>query len=59
MIYVLVVLSGVYSVASTATVGSYRTEQACKAGGESYVAQAAKEYPADKFHFICVAGESN
>jgi hypothetical protein len=57
MIYILVILSGVYSVASTATVGSYRTEQACKAAGESYVEQAAKIYAQDRFHFVCVAGD--
>jgi hypothetical protein len=57
MIYILVVLSGVYSVASQTTVSSFNSEQACREAGESYVAQAAKAYPQDQFHFVCVAGD--
>jgi hypothetical protein len=39
--YVLAVLSGLYSVASTATVSTYSSEQSCRTAGESYVKQAA------------------
>jgi hypothetical protein len=56
VIYILVVLSGVYSVATTAKISGYANEQQCREAGEAYVAQAAKLYPQDKFHFICVPG---
>ena len=54
MIYVLIVLSGVYSVASTARVSDYSSEAQCKEAGESYVKQASAAYPHDGFHFVCV-----
>jgi hypothetical protein len=57
MSYVLIVLSGVYSVASQATVSTYTSERSCRTAGEAYVEQAAKAYPQDKFHFVCVPGE--
>jgi hypothetical protein len=40
MVYVLVVLSGVYSVGSTATISSYSSDRSCREAGESYVKQA-------------------
>jgi hypothetical protein len=56
MIYILIVLSGVYSAATTARVASYANEQQCQEAGESYVKQAAEAYPHDRFHFVCVPG---
>jgi hypothetical protein len=53
MTYVLIVLSGIYSVATTATVSRYSDEQKCREAGESYIAQASVLYPQDRFHFIC------
>ena len=56
MIYVLIVLSGVYSVATTARVSNYGNEAQCREAGEAYVKQASTAYPQDKFHFVCVPG---
>jgi hypothetical protein len=55
--FVLIVLSGVYSVASQATVSAYISERSCRTAGEAYVELASKAYPQDKFHFVCVPGE--